>query len=236
MEENSSGHHQEGSRSLHKVVAFPAPQLLIFDLDGTLIDSKQDLIASVNATRAHMELPALPGELVASFVGNGAPVLIRRAMGPEASDEAVDIALEYFIRHYHEHCLDATRLYPGALETLNAAREKRIQLAVLTNKPVRISNVILDGLGLEGVFFRVYGGNSFAAKKPDPIGIETLRGETSVAAERTVMVGDSSVDIQTARNAGVYSVGLTYGLQPESLREVPPSLLLDRMEDLIPHL
>ncbi len=183
-----------------------------------------------------MELAELPGELVASFVGNGAPVLIRRAMGPEASDEAVDIALEYFIRHYHEHCLDATRLYPGALETLNAAREKRIHLAVLTNKPVRISNVILDGLGLEGVFFRVYGGNSFPAKKPDPIGIETLRGETSVAAERTVMVGDSSVDIQTARNAGVYSVGLTYGLQPESLREVPPSLLLDRMEDLIPHL
>ena len=183
-----------------------------------------------------MNMPGLPDELVASYVGNGAPVLIRRAMGPETSDQDVDRALEYFIRHYHDHCLDATRLYPGALDVLKAAREKRIHLAVLTNKPVRISNVILDGLGLEGVFFRVYGGNSFAAKKPDPIGIETLREETSVVAERTVMVGDSSVDIQTARNAGVYSVGLTYGLQPESLREVPPSLLLDRMEDLIPHL
>ena len=236
MEENSSGHHQEGSTGLQKVVAFPAPQLLIFDLDGTLIDSKQDLIASVNATRTYMALPELPGELVASYVGNGAPVLIRRAMGTEASDHAVESALEYFISHYHEHCLDATRLYPGALDTLNAAREKGIRLAVLTNKPVRISNVILDGLGLEGVFFRVYGGNSFPAKKPDPIGIDTLRAETSVVAERTVMVGDSSVDIQTARNAGVYSVGLTYGLQPESLREVPPTLLLDRMEDLIPHL
>ena len=236
MEENSSGHHQEGSTSLQKVVAFPAPQLLIFDLDGTLIDSKQDLIASVNATRTYMALPELPGELVASYVGNGAPVLIRRAMGTEASDHAVESALEYFISHYHEHCLDATRLYPGAMDTLNAAREKGIRLAVLTNKPVRISNVILDGLGLEGVFFRVYGGNSFPAKKPDPIGIDTLRAETSAVAERTVMVGDSSVDIQTARNAGVYSVGLTYGLQPESLREVPPTLLLDRMEDLIPHL
>ena len=236
MEENSSGHHQEGSTSLQKVVAFPAPQLLIFDLDGTLIDSKQDLIASVNATRTYMALPELPGELVASYVGNGAPVLIRRAMGTEASDHAVESALEYFISHYHEHCLDATRLYPGAMDTLNAAREKGIRLAVLTNKPVRISNVILDGLGLEGVFFRVYGGNSFPAKKPDPIGIDTLRAETSAMAERTVMVGDSSVDIQTARNAGVYSVGLTYGLQPESLREVPPTLLLDRMEDLIPHL
>lgn len=183
-----------------------------------------------------MALPELPGELVASYVGNGAPVLIRRAMGTEASDHAVESALEYFISHYHEHCLDATCLYPGAMNTLNAAREKGIRLAVLTNKPVRISNVILDGLGLEGVFFRVYGGNSFPAKKPDPIGIDTLRAETSVVAERTVMVGDSSVDIQTARNAGVYSVGLTYGLQPESLREVPPTLLLDRMEDLIPHL
>ena len=236
MEENSSGHHQEGSTGLQKVVAFPAPQLLIFDLDGTLIDSKQDLIASVNATRTYMALTELPGELVASYVGNGAPVLIRRAMGTEASDHAVESALEYFIGHYHEHCLDATRLYPGAMDTLNAAREKGISLAVLTNKPVRISNVILDGLGLKGVFFRVYGGNSFPAKKPDPIGIDTLRAETSVVAERTVMVGDSSVDIQTARNAGVYSVGLTYGLQPESLREVPPTLLLDRMEDLIPHL
>lgn len=236
MEQNHSGHSQKGSVSLQSVAPFPRPGLLIFDLDGTLIDSKQDLIASVNATRAFMDLPPLPGDLVASYVGNGAPVLIRKAIGPEASDKLVDEALEYFLKHYNSHCLDTTRLYPGAQDTLDAARDRNIQLAVLTNKPVRISNIILDGLGLEGIFFRVYGGNSFPAKKPDPIGIETLRAESAVEASRTVMIGDSSVDIQTARNARVYSVGLTYGLQPESLRQVPPDLLLDRMEDLIPHL
>lgn len=183
-----------------------------------------------------MQLPSLPGDLVASFVGNGAPVLIRKAMGAEATDAQVETALDYFIRYYHDHCLDATRLYPGTLETLQSAKERKIQLAILTNKPVRISHVILDGLGLEGTFFRIYGGNSFPSKKPDPIGIDTLREESKIAADRTVMVGDSSVDIQTARNARVFSVGLTYGLQPESLQVVPPDLLLDRMEDLIPHL
>lgn len=201
-----------------------------------MIDSRDDLISSVNATRAYMQLPPLPGDTVASYVGNGAPVLIRKALGPEASDTQVETALDYFIRYYHDHCLDQTRLYPGVKEVLDEASAKGITLSILTNKPVRISNVIVDGLGLNGLFFRVYGGNSFPTKKPDPQGINTLREETGAAAEHTLMIGDSSVDIHTARNAGVYSVGLTYGLQPESLREVPPDLLLDRIEDLIPHL
>lgn len=212
------------------------PKLLIFDLDGTLIDSKADLVASVNATRAHMQLDALPEALIASYVGNGAPVLIRRAMGPEASDELVEAALAYFIDHYNTHCLDRTVLYPGVLQTLAAARERNIALAVLTNKPVRISNVIVDGLGVGSYFFRVYGGNSFDQKKPDPIGIHKLREESNTPAPKTVMIGDSHVDIQTAINAQVRSVGLTYGLQPESLNTTPPDLLLDRMEDLIPYL
>lgn len=236
MEENRWRHPEEGAAGIRAVAPFREPRLLIFDLDGTLIDSKDDLIASVNATRAYMKMEALPGPLVASYVGNGAPVLIRRAMGSEASEAQVEEALDYFIRYYHEHCLDQTRLYPGTRETMERAREKGIHLAVLTNKPVRISHVILGGLGVESWFARIYGGNSFAAKKPDPVGIHTLREELVVAAEATVMIGDSKVDIETARNAGVYSVGLTYGLQPETLREVPPDLLLDRMEDLIPHL
>lgn len=236
MEEHSTGHAQENTGHLQAVKPFPPPRLLVFDLDGTLIDSKDDLIASVNAARAHMGMGGLPDALIASYVGNGAPVLIRKAMGEGAGEATVETALEYFIRHYHEHCLDRTRLYPGVMETLDAARAKNIQLGVLTNKPVRISNVIVDGLGLNGVFFRVYGGNSFATKKPDPLGLDTLRVEANSAHRETVMIGDSSVDIQTARNAGVYSVGLTYGLQPESLITTPPDLLLDRMKDLIAHL
>jgi phosphoglycolate phosphatase len=210
--------------------------LLIFDLDGTLIDSKQDLILSVNATRAHMGLPPLDDATVASYVGNGAPVLIRRALGAEASEEDVARALDYFVDYYKDHCLDTTRMYQGCQEVLDAARAKGIQMAILTNKPVKISNVILEGLGVRDYFFQVYGGNSFAEKKPHPVGIEALRRESGRGAEETVMVGDSSVDIETARNANVRSVGLLYGLQPESLRRVPPDLLLERMEELLPHL
>lgn len=183
-----------------------------------------------------MRLPGLPGETIASYVGNGAPVLIRKVMGPEASEETVAGALDYFVQYYHEHSLDHTRLFPGCLEVLDAARERGIACAILTNKPVRISQHILDGLGVASRFFRVYGGNSFPTKKPDPQGLNALVEEAGVGAVETYMVGDSSVDILTARNAGTRSVGLTYGLQPESLREVPPDLLLDRMEDLIAHL
>ncbi len=186
--------------------------------------------------RAHMNLPALAGPTIASYVGNGAPVLIRRAMGPEASEATVAAALDYFVQYYHEHSLDHTCLYPGCQEVLDAARERNIACAILTNKPVRISRHILDGLGVASYFFQVYGGNSFPTKKPDPQGLKSLVSEAGVQGGETMMIGDSSVDILTARNAATRSVGLTYGLQPESLREVPPDILLDRMEDLIPHL
>ena len=105
-------------------------------------------------------------------------------------------------------------------------------MAVLTNKPVRISRAILDGLGVGGHFFQVYGGNSFDLKKPHPIGVETLMREAGVPADRTLMIGDSSVDIQTARNASIASFGVTYGFQPETLTDPAPDRLLDRMEEL----
>lgn len=190
----------------------------------------------MNAVRAHMKMPELAGPTIASYVGNGAPVLIRKAMGPEASEELVAEALDYFVRYYHDHSLDHTRLYPGCQEVLDFAQERKIACAILTNKPVKISRHILAGLGVADYFFQVYGGNSFPTKKPDPQGLQALVGEAGVQARETLMIGDSSVDILTARNAATRAVGLTYGLQPESLREVPPDILLDRMEDLIPHL
>jgi phosphoglycolate phosphatase len=129
--------------------------LLIFDLDGTLIDSKLDLAHSVNAARAYMEMPPLDHALIATYVGNGAPVLIRRAMGPEASQEDIDRALDFFIRYYAQHCLDFTVLYPGVKEALDRLRGAEVPMAILTNKPVRISYRILEGLGLGEHFFRV---------------------------------------------------------------------------------
>ncbi len=206
--------------------------LLIFDLDGTLIDSRLDLAHAVNAARAHMGMPPLENDLVCSYVGNGAPVLMRRALGERASEADVQEALEFFLQHYRDHALDCTTLYPGVRDSLDRLRAAGKRMAVLTNKPVNVSRAIVAGLGVGAHFFQVYGGDSFALKKPNPIGVEALIREAGVTRERTMMAGDSSVDIRTARNAGVKCCGLTYGFQPETLSDPPPDLLFDRMEEL----
>jgi phosphoglycolate phosphatase len=206
--------------------------LVIFDLDGTLIDSKLDLVHSVNAARGHMNLAPISADLVASYVGSGAPVLMRRALGAEASEAEVQRALRYFLDYYRDHMLDNTYLYPGVREALDQLHGAGTKLAVLTNKPVRFSQALVHGLGLGAHFFRVYGGNSFEQKKPDPIGIRTLVEESGADPQRTIMVGDSGVDIRTARNARVLACGVTYGFQPETFVEDPPDLLVDDMQKL----
>ena len=205
--------------------------LLIFDLDGTLIDSRLDLAQSVNAARVHMGMAPLDNERVYSYVGNGAPVLIRRAMGEQATEPQVQEALEFFLEYYREHSLDFTTLYPGVRDSLVRLHGAGKRLAVLTNKPVKISTSIIERLGVGDLFFRIYGGNSFEFKKPNPIGVATLMKETGIGRERTLMIGDSSIDILTARNAGVRACGVTYGFQPESLADPAPDIVVDRMED-----
>jgi phosphoglycolate phosphatase len=202
--------------------------LLIFDLDGTLIDSARDLADSVNATRAWLGLAPLTDENVASYVGNGAPVLIKRAF-PDASDAELAQALRFFLEYYREHMLDATRLYPGVREALDRLYHAGVPMAVLTNKPVRFSMKLIEGLDLEMHFFRVYGGNSLEEKKPHPMGIELLVAEAGAARDRTTMVGDSAVDIRTARNAKVRACGVSWGFQPETFAAVPPDFVIDDM-------
>lgn len=206
--------------------------LLIFDLDGTLIDSKRDLADSVNATRTWMGFAPLPLETVSSYVGDGAPMLIRRAF-PGATQDDLDRALRHFLEYYREHMLDSTTLYPGVREALDRLHDAGIPLAVLTNKPVRFSVQLVEGLGLEMHFFRVYGGNSFEEKKPHPRGIDALVAESSAARERTVMVGDSATDIRTARNARVQACGVTWGFQPETFAAAPPDFTIDHMRALV---
>ena len=207
--------------------------LFIFDLDGTLVDSRLDLANAVNATRGHMGMSALSNERVYTYVGNGAPMLVRRALGEGATEAQIEEALEFFLEYYREHDLDFTVLYPGVRESLDRLRDAGKQLAVLTNKPVRMSRHIVEGLGVAGHFFRVYGGNSFDHKKPHPIGIETVMAEAGVGREATLMIGDSSVDVHTARNAGVACCGVTYGFQPETLADPAPEILVDGMEQLV---
>jgi phosphoglycolate phosphatase len=206
--------------------------LLIFDLDGTLIDSSVDLANAVNATRARLGLPPMEHAMVYSYVGNGAPVLIRKALGPEYPDQVVASALDYFMQHYRAHMLDNTAPYPGVREALDQFREAGIPMAVLTNKPVGVSQAIVDGLGLHQHFRSVYGGNSFEQKKPHPVGIETLMAENGASREGTLMVGDSAVDVQTARNAKVAACGVTWGFQPETFAAHPPDFLVGTAAEL----
>src|SRR5262249_31991697 len=153
---------------------------LVFDLDGTLIDSKQDLVLSVNATLRAIGREELPADLVTSYVGSGAPVLIGRALGGSPDSAELQRALKYFLSFYEEHKLDNTRAYPGVREAL--VQLDGTPLAVLTNKPANISVRILQGLGLAQFFRLIYGGNSFATKKPDPLGAKTVLGDLKVAA------------------------------------------------------
>ena len=206
-------------------------ELLVFDLDGTLIDSKDDLVHSVNAVRLRMGLDALPEETVASYVGRGVVLLMKQALGDMATEETVAQAVEFFFEYYRAHMLDNTVPYPGVVETLDRLQSRR--MAVLTNKPVLFSQAILDGLGLSRYFVRVYGGNSFAQKKPDPMGLFALMQEASVTGDRTMMVGDSETDVLVGRNAGAWTCGLTYGLSPETLKLTPPDFLLDDFRSLL---
>ncbi len=210
-------------------------KLVIFDLDGTLIDSELDLAAAVNAMLRHFGRKELPIEVIGTYIGDGAPMLIRRALGDPAHSEFLQEALTYFLHYYREHKLDNTRIYEGIHEALQQAGQgtgSPRKLAVLTNKPVRVSRDILAGLRLADCFVQVYGGNSFETKKPDPLGANTLMGEVGAAPEETVMVGDSGVDVLTARNAGLWSVGVTYGFAPLTLQQVPPDVLVDTPAEL----
>ena len=207
--------------------------LVVFDLVGTLIDSKLDLALSVNAARNHAGMPPLDHDLIYSYVGNGAPTLIRRSLGLEASQQQVDSALRFFYEYYQDHMLDNTVLYPGVQQVLDVLSNEKCILAILTNKPVRFSSLLVEKLGLTEHFRRIYGGNSFNSKKPDPQGLNHLMVELATPKDRTIMVGDSAVDIQTACNAGIVSCGVTYGLQPETLIDSPPEILIDDIHELV---
>src|SRR5262245_6051315 len=204
--------------------------LIIFDLDGTLIDSKLDLANSVNFTREQMGLSVLEHRLIFAYIGDGATMLIRRAMGEGLSESDIQRALEVFLSHYREHLLDNTTLYPGVAEALAALHP--LKLAVLTNKPLRPTLAILQGLRIHDRFAVVYGGNSFEQKKPHPVGIEQILSDTCASRERTMIVGDSYIDIQTGRNAAVATCGMTYGLARETLHEPKPDFLIDDLREL----
>ncbi|HEV2224325.1 MAG TPA: HAD-IA family hydrolase [Candidatus Acidoferrales bacterium] len=209
---------------------FPGVKAFVFDLDGTLIDSKLDLALSMNATLEYLGRKPMDHDQIFSYVGNGVPVLIKRALGEPTSEEEIQKGIVHFLDYYRAHMLDNTLPYPGVLEALDALAGR--SLAVLTNKPVKFSQAIIDGLRMKKYFRFVYGGNSFEKKKPDPMGLNTLLREFGAAPRQAMMVGDSDVDIQTARNAGTWACGVTYGMGSAKLPACCPDLLLDNLADL----
>ena len=216
-------------------------KLLVFDLDGTLIDSAQDLCNSVNATLAHFGLKHLQDSEIAGFIGDGALMLVRRALtkehGSPVGEDFLQMAYAFFLDYYRAHKLDYTYAYDGVLEALAALKQlshldkRPPAMAVLTNKPVRPAQDICAALGLAPHFLQIYGGNSFATKKPDPEGLRALMAEAGAAPNETVLIGDSKVDVQTARNAGTWVIGCTFGLAPETLQANQPDVLVDTPRD-----
>jgi phosphoglycolate phosphatase len=206
-------------------------RLAIFDLDGTLVDSVDDLAASVNHALASVGLPQRTRAEIESFVGEGARRLLERAVG--ARPELVEPALSAWHAHYDVHCLDRTRAYPGVEAALARAR---CGLAVLTNKPAPQARKILAGLGLLARFAEVIGGGE-APRKPDPAGLLGIVARAGVAPDDAVLVGDSAVDLETGRAAGVPVLSVTWGLvRAEALRAAGAATLVDRPEDLDPYL
>jgi phosphoglycolate phosphatase len=211
-------------------------KLVIFDLDGTLIDSRLDLIHTVNAMLRHLGRPQLPGDVIATYVGDGAPMLVRRALGDPEDEGLVREALNFFLTYYREHKLDHTHVYPGIPQALATIRQSNNgqprAMAVLSNKPVNPSRAIVEALQLAEFFSQVYGGNSFTTKKPDPLGAKTLLTENQCRPRSAVIVGDSSNDVLTGRNAGLWTVGVTYGFAPQTLELTPPDVLVDTPQEL----
>jgi len=185
-----------------------AVKLAVFDLDGTLVDSREDLYLAVTHALAELGLPPRSREEVVSYVGDGAVALLTRSIAPR--EHQLETAVALWREHYSRHLLDHTRLYPGIAAVLGSAR---IPLAVHTNKPGALARKILDGLGVSSRFVTVVGGDD-AARKPDPSGLLGIAARVGASAGETVLIGDSLVDHATAVAAGVRFVPVSWGFVP----------------------
>lgn len=208
---------------------------VIFDLDGTVVDTQADLTAATNYMLATLGLPTLPLARVQGYIGHGVRALVRRALGP-ANAHLVDRGCDLFMAYYQRHLLDASRVYPGVTQLLAAVHARGLVLSLLTNKPEAPSRAILAGLGLAPLFVAVVGGDTLPAKKPDPEGIFYLQGFTGITLEQTLLVGDSRIDIDTGHAAGVATCGVTWGYGAHGFAAASPLFLVDtpgQLHDLL---
>jgi phosphoglycolate phosphatase len=197
------------------------------------VDSRADLAAATNHVLRSLGRPAIDPATVFSFVGDGARALVARALGP-VDPALIDEGVARFLDYYGGHLLDATRPYPGIDAVVAALATRGVALSVLTNKPAALTLRILDGLGLRQWFRGVVGGDSLPTRKPDPTGLLWLLAESGTRPEAALLVGDSPVDLETARAAGTAFCGVAWGLCPERLRAARPAIVIDRAEALLP--
>ena len=204
--------------------------LIVFDLDGTLVKTREDLARSVNCALEAEGLPIHPMETVVRFVGDGALKLVQRSVGVGLPDETCQKVLASFLEHYLDHCTDHAECYPGGLEVLPMLAPAR--LCGLTNKPIAPTREILDKLALGSYFEDVIGGDGDLGRKPDPAAILSLIAKSKTIPERTLLVGDTSVDVLTARNCGCQVAGVQFGFRPGDFINYPPDYLLSSFLDL----
>jgi phosphoglycolate phosphatase len=211
------------------------PRLVVFDLDGTLVDSAGDIAAAVNAALASLSPTSTPLPLaqVKAFVGDGARTLIERVLRHQGLALEPDVVLPVYLECYRERLLATTRLYPGIEEALAGLAAKGATLAVLTNKPGDMSRALLEGLGAGHRFARVWGGGDTPARKPDPAGLVALAAELDAPTASTWMVGDSAIDVQTARAAGAKAAGVGWGFDLNALRSAEPDRFVENPQELV---
>ncbi len=208
------------------------PAALVFDLDGTLIDSRRDITTAINRMRGELGLPPIPLAAVVTMVGEGARLLVERALGPGFPPDQVDAALARYLRHYEEVCLDETAAYPGVEEML-VALAGRYPLALLSNKGEALSRKILDGLGLSRFFAEILGGDSLPTRKPDPAGLRVLAERLGFPLARLLLVGDTWIDAETAHNAGCAFALVEWGFPgPPKLDGIRADLKVARAGEL----
>lgn len=208
--------------------------VLVFDLDGTLIDSREDIAFSLNHTFRAMGYDPLPMETISGFVGNGIIPLIKRAVEVAGHPEKEKDVTRHFRECYWEHLLDKTVLFAGVEETL-AKLKSRFKMGLVSNKPERFTKKIVKELGLEPMFKgAVYGGDTLEVKKPNPSALLEIAAKYNSPTNRLLIVGDSAVDIETGKNAGAYTVGVTYGFRDvEELTAAGVDKLIDSFDELL---
>ncbi len=206
---------------------------VVLDLDGTLVDTKDDLAAAVNVTLAALDLPPQDPRTLLGYVGNGARVLLEKALGTEHR-ERIEQGLDLFMPWYREHLLDHADVYPGLRAVLDELAGEGAVFSVLTNKPEDMSAKILAGLDLEVLCPRLIGGDTLPVRKPDPTGLWQLIDAAGVPADATLMVGDSAVDVATGRNAAVPTCAVLWGFNGAAVRAAHPDVEIADPRELLP--